>query len=145
MLLKRVFRKLGHVQKPFANVKCFSSIDNEEVENFNNYDKWWQDSPAIKPLHAYNKLRVQWIREFLIKDMEPTDQAGFFKSLKALDVGSGGGLLSESLGRLGCKTLGIDPSSTSIRVAKEHLWNDLELIGKVIYKKTTIEELIKRK
>ena len=62
-------------------------------------------------------------------------------SLRALDVGSGGGLLSESLGRLGWNVLGIDPSETSVKVSREHLWGDIKLMNKVKYEQTTIENL----
>ncbi|CAI2378023.1 unnamed protein product [Moneuplotes crassus] len=125
-----------------GSTRSFSSINEEEFDNFNRYDKWWKDSPEMRPLHAYNKLRVEFMREYLIQDNDGVVTPDFFNNLKALDVGSGGGILSESLGRLGCQTLGIDPTPMSIKVAKEHLCNDLELVEKVKYKQTTIEELV---
>lgn len=141
MWLQRSFRA-----KSSANLgtlkRCFSSVDEKEVRNFNRFNDWWKDQPSMKPLHAYNKLRVQFIREYLLKDKMPDNNHEFFRSLKALDVGSGGGLLSESLGRLGCQVLGIDPTATSVKIAREHLCHDLELLERVSYKQTTIEELV---
>jgi 2-polyprenyl-6-hydroxyphenyl methylase / 3-demethylubiquinone-9 3-methyltransferase len=61
----------------------------------------------MKPLHAYNKLRVRYIREYLLKNADVEDAQTYLKSLTAIDVGSGGGLLSESLGRLGVQVTGM--------------------------------------
>jgi ubiquinone biosynthesis O-methyltransferase len=124
--------------------RCFSSVDDKEIDNFNRYGDWWQESNSMKPLFAYNKLRVRFIREFLLKDQSSLQPQQYLNSLHALDVGSGGGLLSESLGRVGCQVLGIDPSENSIKVAKNHLCNDLELVERVNYKQATIEELVKQ-
>ena len=83
--------------------------------------EWWDPNGKFKPLHKFNPVRIQFIKDnvkehFKIKsDFEP------FKGLKILDVGCGGGLLSEPMARLGAKVIGIDASKNNIEVAKTHL------------------------
>ena len=89
----------------------------------------------------YNKVRVAFISEYLIKDKKPENRHQMFQELRALDVGSGGGLLWESLGRLGWQVLGIDPAENSVKIAREHLWHDEKLMERVKYEQTTIENL----
>ena len=99
-----------------------TTINKEEVSKFNKIaNEWWDPNGKFKPLHKFNPLRIQFIKDnvkehFKIKsDFEP------FKGLKILDVGCGGGLLSEPMARLGAKVIGIDASKNNIEVAKTHL------------------------
>ena len=99
-----------------------TTINKEEVNKFNKIaDEWWDPKGKFKPLHKFNPVRIQFIKDnvkehFKIKsDIEP------FKGLKILDVGCGGGLLSEPMARLGAKVTGIDASENNIKVAKAHL------------------------
>lgn len=110
-----------HQRTVFRLFRSFTSMNDSEVKKFNAMKDWWDENGSAKPLHAYNKTRVAFISEFLIKDRKPENRSEMLSSLRALDVGSGGGLLSESLGRLGCNVLGIDPSETSVKVSREHL------------------------
>ena len=99
-----------------------TTINKEEVSKFNKIsNEWWDPNGKFKPLHKFNPVRIQFIKDnvkehFKIKsDFEP------FKGLKILDVGCGGGLLSEPMARLGAKVIGIDASKNNIEVAKTHL------------------------
>ena len=73
-------------------------------------DVWWSDSGPFAGLHQLNAIRVEYFRHAL----------GKFSGKRALDVGCGGGILSESLAREGAIVTGVDPSEKSIAVAREH-------------------------
>ena len=99
-----------------------TTINKAEVNKFDKIaDEWWDPNGKFKPLHKFNPVRIQFIKDnvkehFKIKnDFEP------FKGLRILDVGCGGGLLSEPMARLGGKVMGIDASENNIKVAKSHL------------------------
>ena len=81
---------------------------------FNEFsDDWWKEDGAFKALHSFNLLRLKYIKERILKNS--------LKNLKILDIGCGGGLLSEPMARLGAEVTGIDASSKNIQVAKYHL------------------------
>ncbi len=104
-----------------------NSIDDEEIKKFSDLaNEWWDPHGKFKPLHDMNHLRVEYIQDFLYN---------YPKSKTILDIGCGGGLLSESLAKLDYKVTGIDPSSQNIKIAKEHAQN-LE----IDYQNVTIEE-----
>ena len=84
------------------------NIDQEEVNKFDEIaEKWWDLEGEFKPLHQINPLRVGFIKD-------RTD----LKGAKVLDIGCGGGILSESLSNLGAEVIGIDASEKTIGVAK---------------------------
>ena len=94
------------------------------------------------PLHAMNPVRVRFIRENDARlrgraDLPPLLQ---LKDLEVLDVGCGGGILSESLARLGARVTAIDPSEENIRVAEAHR-TMASATSSIVYKKSTIEEM----
>lgn len=95
----------------------------------------------MRALHALNPLRVQFVRDGLantgIKAKTPYLP---LEGIKILDVGCGGGLLSEPLARIGAEVTGIDASSELISVAKEHAILDSDLNGKLNYIQTSIED-----
>lgn len=82
------------------------------------------------PLHTMNPVRVRYIDE----------RCGGIKGRRVLDVGCGGGLLSEALARLGAQVTGIDPSAENITVAKEHAVIDPRT-ATIRYEQMTAEEL----
>jgi len=84
------------------------NIDQEEVNKFDEIaEKWWDLEGEFKPLHQINPLRVGFIKERTI-----------LKGAKVLDIGCGGGILSESLSNLGAEVIGLDASEKTIGVAR---------------------------
>lgn len=99
-----------------------TNIDQVEVERFSELaDEWWNPAGKFKPLHKFNPVRIEYIRDTLLKHFDRNiDDALPLKDLNILDIGCGGGLLCEPLARLGAKVTGIDPSRRNIDVAKAH-------------------------
>lgn len=106
-------------------------------------NKWWDVNGELRALHAFNPLRVQFVRDGLANVGFKVEYPYLpLKGIKILDVGCGGGLLSEPLARIGADVTGIDASSELITVAKEHAALDSSLDGKLNYIETTIEDFV---
>jgi len=99
-----------------------TTVDKTEIEKFSKMAKdWWNPNGKFKPLHIFNPVRIEFIREKLISHFKlDANSSKPLKKLKILDIGCGGGLLCEPLNRLGATVTGIDPSSNNIEVAKLH-------------------------
>jgi 2-polyprenyl-6-hydroxyphenyl methylase/3-demethylubiquinone-9 3-methyltransferase len=99
-----------------------STIDAAEVERFGAIaPEWWNENGAFRPLHRLNPARVEYVRDRFaghfdrdIKTRAP------FSGLTLLDIGCGGGLMSEPLARLGFTVTAIDADPTALGVAREH-------------------------
>src|SRR5689334_17830350 len=77
-------------------------------------DSWWDESGMLSTLHGLNPARLRYLRRVLTdEDVDPHGR-------KTLDVGCGGGLLSEELARMGCAVTGVDPSEQSLEAARAH-------------------------
>ena len=99
-----------------------NTIDKKEIEKFSKIAKeWWNPTGKFKPLHKFNPIRIKYIKNNLINDFSLKNKKKPFDGLKILDIGCGGGLLSEPLARLGAKVTGIDPIKRNIEIAKHHL------------------------
>ena len=99
-----------------------NTVDKIEVEKFSKLAKdWWNPNGKFKPLHLFNPIRIEFIKEKLISHfgLDPNIERPL-EELKILDIGCGGGLLCEPLKRLGAKVTGIDISKNNIEVAKAH-------------------------
>lgn len=107
------------------------NVDINEVEKFNKIaHKWWDPSSEFKPLHDINPLRVNYIN-----DLFPLDKQNI------LDVGCGGGILAESMAKLGGNVTGIDQSEIAIKIAQLHAKeNNLS----IDYKLLNIEDFLKK-
>jgi 2-polyprenyl-6-hydroxyphenyl methylase/3-demethylubiquinone-9 3-methyltransferase len=107
------------------------NVDLNEVEKFNKIaHKWWDPSSEFKPLHEINPLRVNYIN-----DLFPLNEKNI------LDVGCGGGILAESMARLGGNVTGIDQSEIAIKIAQLHAKeNNLS----IDYKLLNIEDFLKK-
>ena len=99
-----------------------TTVNKEEIQKFSNLaDEWWDVKGKFKPLHMFNPIRIEYITEkiknhFNINKKEDISLRG----LKVLDIGCGGGLISEPMARLGASVTGIDASEKNIQVAKLH-------------------------
>lgn len=89
-----------------------SNVDPRELEKFSELaHRWWDPAAEFKPLHEINPLRVQWM-----------EQSVSFAGKNVLDVGCGGGILSEALAARGAQVTGIDLAEKALSVARLHLF-----------------------
>ena len=105
-----------------------ANIDREEIAKFERLaERWWDPHSEFRPLHQINPLRLRWI-----------DERARLAGKTVLDVGCGGGILTEAMAALGAKVTGIDMGTAPLAVAKLHL---KESGHEVEYLKTTAEAL----
>ena len=98
-----------------------NSINKKEIEKFSKIAKeWWNPNGKFKPLHNFNPIRIKYIKDNIAKDFNMKSSDKPLKNIKILDIGFGGGLLSEPMCRLGASVVGIDASKKNIEVAKFH-------------------------
>lgn len=94
-----------------------SEFEKKEVEKFDKVARyWWDKDGHMAGLHRLNPTRFSYMKEVLLAN-------GGLKNKSVLDIGCGGGILSESFSKEGCIVTGIDLAPSSIRVAKEHAEN----------------------
>ena len=98
------------------------TIDPSEVAHFQQLaETWWEPHGPFWPLHLLNAVRVKWIFSQLAESMRTCSQSDLpLSGLSVLDVGCGGGILSESLANLGARVTGIDVVDKNIRIARTH-------------------------
>jgi len=161
------------ITRPFCfgrQVVGFSTVNRDEVSHFSEYSAhWWNEHGEFRLLHSMNPVRMNFIRQKLVEaardDGAELDPTRVLKGFDILDLGCGGGLLSEvcilsyiypnsnlifaiqSLARLGANTLGIDASEKNVEVAHQHALNDPRLApgspdSNLIYQHTTGEALL---
>ena len=122
------------------NIKQETTIDQSEVDRFSAMAaEWWDPSGKFRPLHKFNPVRLQYIKEQICEhfNRDISDREAL-KGLRILDIGCGGGLLSEPMARMGANVTGADASEINIEVAKIHAKQS----GlKIDYRAVTSEEL----
>ena len=103
-----------------------TTINQEEIQKFSKIaDEWWDANGKFKPLHRFNPIRIKYIIDKCTNHFNLKNNNGnHLHGLKFLDIGCGGGLVSEPLCRLGGNETGIDASSKNIEVAKIHARNN---------------------
>ena len=98
-----------------------SSINKKEIEKFSKMaSEWWDPKGKFKPLHKFNPIRIKYIKENIIQNFKLKNNNIPLQSVDVLDIGCGGGLLSEPMCRLGANVTGIDASMKNINIAKLH-------------------------
>ncbi len=133
----------AHAYAAPSNVSKAPNLDPVEVERFERLaGEWWDTAGKLRPLHAQGPARLGFIRDALLLHFNrPAGGLKPLAGLKLLDVGCGGGLVSEPLARLGATATGIDPTLDSIAVARRHA----EGQGLVIdYRTASVEDLVAR-
>ena len=99
-----------------------TTINKEEIQKFSRLaDEWWDVNGKFKPLHMFNPIRIEYITEkiklhFKLKKVK----SNYLEGLNVLDIGCGGGLISEPIARLGANVTGIDASEKNINIANLH-------------------------
>ena len=102
-----------------------TTINKEEVSKFNKIaNEWWDPNGKFKPLHKFNPIRISYIKESIISSFKLEKKVKPLEKVKILDIGCGGGLLSEPMSRLGAEVMGIDASDKNIEIAKFHAKKD---------------------
>lgn len=116
------------------------TIDPDEVAKFSAIAaEWWNPNGKFKPLHKLNPTRLDYIKKHICEHFDRNPNAEQpFKRLKFLDIGCGGGLLSEPMTRLGAQVIGADAGEANIKTASVHA----EEMGlKIDYRNTTADDL----
>lgn len=104
-----------------------TTINPEEVARFDRFGaQWWDPDGPMQALHKFNPVRVAYLRELLgrhfLTEGKPRDwrSAKALDGLTILDIGCGGGILSESLAKIGARVTAVDPAHRNIEVAQDH-------------------------
>ena len=98
-----------------------TTINKDEIQKFSLIaDEWWNVDGKFKPLHMFNPIRIEYILDMVCDHFGTDKNKDPLKNLKLLDIGCGGGLISEPMSRLGANVTGIDASEKNIKVAKIH-------------------------
>ena len=98
-----------------------TSVNKKEIDKFSKMaNEWWDPEGKFKPLHKFNPIRIKYIKENIINNFKLKNKFRPLSGINILDIGCGGGLLSEPLSRLGANVTGIDASDKNIKIAKLH-------------------------
>ncbi len=120
-----------------------STVDPREIERFAKLaETWWDPNGPMKPLHKFNPLRLEYIRDHICSHFNRDHREPLpLKGLHIIDIGCGAGMLSEPLARLGASVVGIDPAEKNISIAQAHA----QTSGvQVVYTAETIEDVVAR-
>jgi 2-polyprenyl-6-hydroxyphenyl methylase/3-demethylubiquinone-9 3-methyltransferase len=99
-----------------------STIDQSEVDRFSAMAaEWWSPTGKFRPLHKFNPVRLTYIRDKAAENFGRDPKSPrLLEGLRVLDIGCGGGLLSEPVARMGATVVGADPSEKNIGIASTH-------------------------
>ena len=98
-----------------------SSVNKKEIEKFSQMAaEWWNPEGKFKPLHKFNPIRIKYIKQNIINNFTLKNETKPLSGIKILDIGCGGGLLSEPMARMGASVTGIDASDKNIKIARLH-------------------------
>ncbi len=122
-----------------------TSLNQQEIDNFSKDSAhWWDVDGPFAPLHKLNPTRMHYIKEQIAQHYDLEQKKNFaplspLKGLTVADIGCGGGLVSESLARMGAQTCGLDADTNAINVARNHA-NEQDL--KINYQNCTAEDFL---
>ena len=98
-----------------------TSVNKKEIDKFSKMaNEWWDPEGKFKPLHKFNPTRIKYIKENIIYNFKLKNKLRPLSGINILDIGCGGGLLSEPMSRMGANVPGIDASDKNIKIAKLH-------------------------
>ena len=98
-----------------------TSVNKKEIDKFSKMaNEWWDPEGKFKPLHKFNPTRIKYIKENIINNFKLKNKFRPLSGINILDIGCGGGLLSEPMSRMGANVTGIDASKKNIKIAKHH-------------------------
>ena len=98
-----------------------TSVNKKEIDKFSKMaNEWWDPEGKFKPLHKFNPIRIKYIKENIINNFKLKNKFRPLSGINILDIGCGGGLLSEPMSRMGANVTGIDASDKNIKIAKLH-------------------------
>ena len=98
-----------------------TSVNKKEIDKFSKMaNEWWDPDGKFKPLHKFNPIRIKYIKENIINNFKLKNKFRPLSGINILDIGCGGGLLSEPMSRMGANVTGIDASDKNIKIAKLH-------------------------
>jgi 2-polyprenyl-6-hydroxyphenyl methylase/3-demethylubiquinone-9 3-methyltransferase len=113
------------IHRPISSLaedRASSSVDPEEIAKFTRLAaEWWDPNGKFRPLHQFNPVRLGFIRAMAAAHFARDEKSlAPFSGLSLLDIGCGGGLLSEPMARIGFTVLGVDPSEKNVKTASAH-------------------------
>ena len=98
-----------------------TSVNKKEIDKFSKMaNEWWNPEGKFKPLHKFNPTRIKYLKENILYNFKLKNKSKPLSGIKILDIGCGGGLLSEPMSRMGANVTGIDASDKNIKIAKLH-------------------------
>ncbi len=117
-----------------------TTVDRAEVDRFSAMaEEWWDPAGKFRPLHKFNPVRLAYIRDRIAAHYgREATRPGTCKGLRVLDIGCGGGLISEPMARMGADVVGADASESNIEIARRHA--ELSQVA-VDYRAVTAESL----
>ncbi|XP_055598535.1 ubiquinone biosynthesis O-methyltransferase, mitochondrial-like [Uranotaenia lowii] len=137
---------ISRIRYASHNATAQPNVDQREVDTLQRMSsEWWNPTGPLKGLHSMNAIRVPLVRDGLISTgLVPKEQISsprVLSGLNILEVGCGGGILTEALARIRANMTGIDPGERLIQVAKEHAQLDRsEAVNRIQYLIETIED-----
>jgi polyprenyldihydroxybenzoate methyltransferase/3-demethylubiquinol 3-O-methyltransferase len=133
-------RKLG---RPPFHRRMQSTLNKEEVNKFKAISsEWWNPQGPASGLHSMNGVRVPLVTNGLAKLGKTQISDRPLKGLRIVDVGCGGGILSEALARLGATVVGLDPCEENVIVAQEHSEKDSSICEQIKYLPITADHFL---
>ena len=122
-----------------------STLNKEEVQKFEAIaEEWWLPNGPAAGLHSMNALRVPLVTDGLSKTGKTKSTDKPLEGVKIVDIGCGGGILSEALARLGATVVGLDPGESNIKVAQTHANMDPSVAERITYMNISAEDYLEK-